>query len=78
MIAPRVQSLPQAMSGPTQQALGGVTAQNVIEMVRAGLLEPEDGWAKVLDLASTHGFRSPSVKAFVVEAIKTAARAPGG
>jgi len=57
----------------SQEALGVVVAQRLIDQMRAGEVTPDYAWLRHAELAAAHGGKSAAVRAFVVEMAKRVA-----
>ncbi len=56
----------------TGEAVGAFQAQRSVEALQRDEIEPAGVWLALIEIAARWGWRSPAVKAFVVELSKRA------
>ena len=57
----------------TLEALGAISAQKVVDGLRAGSIAPLDAWIALGEIVYCYGSSSPAVRAFMLEVAKRVA-----
>ena len=65
--------LSRPLSAATQEAIGAIEAQRLIDQVRTGAVTPAHAWLRFSELTAAHGRGSAAGAAFIIELAKRAA-----
>jgi hypothetical protein len=60
----------QALSATAQEAVGALEAQQVVDGLREGSIEPQQAWIRFIELNARLGRNSPAARAFICELAK--------